>query len=351
MQKFTLAAVGAVAAIAFAAPTFADSIPSSKAVYKLGNIQLMTEAAIAAVEDGNNLVDSDSDEQAVLTSLIKTANGSDLVMDLSAVCKLWNDTTASSKGGKKESSSSSNQLKLSIIVETLDNQGNLIDEPVVEPAEVTYCQQDTELSATFQGIFQDLDGPTEDGFVVTTDAGADDNIENIVFPDLETCQAAGDADGTTVSNTCALVENLVGTCLFITSDNRIVLDESCLTPEEVALMLHTVEANAFVFAAVDVVAGIQRITVTADIESEAEVETEAADGFSSDSSTQASARALLGHMALDVEERRFVKDLDVTCDNTSSNPIEWCSAVDDDDDDIHDFVDPCPGDNTNTCND
>ena len=180
-----------------------------------------------------------------------------------------------------------------------------------------YCEQDTELSATFQGIFQTDTFNEGSGWVVTTDANEDDNIENIVYLTLAECVAAGDG-----GNTCGEVTTLVGTCLYITSNNRIVLDESCLTSEEVALVLHTVEANAFNWLALDAPAGVQKITIYADIESEAEVMADSV--FGDDSTTSAYAKAILGKVGLWVEEGRLVKGVDVDCDNTDADPLNDC---------------------------
>ncbi len=169
---------------------------------------------------------------------------------------------------------------------------------------------------------------------MTTDAGEDDDVINTVYATADDCANAGDAgdddgdptgelDGVTDLNSCDEVTTFVGTCLFITDDNRIVLDESCLSPEEVGLVLHTVHANAFNWIAMDVDSGVQKISVYADIESDAEVSH--VDGtFDIDSTTSAHAKAILGKIGLWVEEGRLVKGANVHCDNTDDNPATDC---------------------------
>ena len=343
----TLAAAALVALFAGTAMAGELSMPSSKASYMYGNIQLMTEAAVEAVFEGNNITDIDSNTQAVMTVFLKTANQSEIAMDLSLVCALWNENVASSKGGKKETSTTGNVLTIRIEVDSFKTNGDFIKSPEVIPEEVVYCKQDLEVSATFQGIFTTSDAGTGSVWEVTTDFGDDDGLvgspSGALFADLESCQEAGDAGDDGVGgdqNTCQEITNVtfLNTCLVI-KDGRIVLVEECLTPEEVAVLLHTTHANAFNWLALDVPAGVQRITVTADIESEAEVAIEDEGGFADDSTTSALARALLDNMALFAEEVRLVKDSVVTCDNNDGNPLLWCSAADFDEDDIHDFVD------------
>ncbi len=332
MNKLTHALAGAAVAAALSTPAWAGelSMPSSKGIYGYGYIQVMTEA----MADPNDPTDNDAlNGYHVMTAWLKTAEGSDLYMDLSLVCTLWNETVASSKGGKKETASAENKLKIRIGVESYKTNGDYIGSPTVYPSEVTYCQQDTALSATFQGMF--TTDETETGYVVTADAGGDDDIVNTVYSTADDCANAGDAgdddgddpnvdaDGVTDLNSCDEVTTFVGTCLFITDDNRILLDESCLSPEEVGLVLHTVHASAFNWIAMDVDSGVQKISVYADIESDAEVSH--VDGtFDDDSTTSAHAKAILGKIGLWVEEGRLVKGVGVTCDNTDGNPATDC---------------------------
>ena len=148
MKKLGLALTAAAAIGLFAGGAWAGelSMPSSKAAYMYGNIQLMTEAAVEAVEFGNNIVDVDSNTVAVMTVYLKTANQSEIAMDLSLVCALWNENVASSKGGKKETSKTDNELAIRINVDSFKTNGTPLGAATVVPERIVYCEQDVDLS-------------------------------------------------------------------------------------------------------------------------------------------------------------------------------------------------------------
>ena len=366
MRKLALAVATAAVLGLFAGSAGAqDNIPSSKAIYGLGNIQLMTSAAADPSNPGPNV-----DEKGwltVMTVQLKTANNKEIAMDLSAVCKLWNENQTSSKGGNKETSKTKNKLELKIEVETFKN-GVSQGFATVIPDMVVYCEQAVELSATFQGIFQTDTEETFDEEILADGIGNDDGLCDSIEKALGGCvendgDGIGDNDGvceviddTFGSDTDPAEEDevcetitLVGTCLFLDPDTGLIfLDEECLTPEEIALVLHTVEANAFNWLAVNVQSGVQVIRVMARIASEAEVLAD--EGFMDDSTTGALAKAVLGKLALFAEEVRLINSLqtgDLTCDNSlkvvsaSSPSPEWCTPDDLDGDGVHDGPDNC----------
>ncbi len=133
----------------------------------------------------------------------------------------------------------------------------LIDGSVVaEPGPVTFCRRSQMLSATFQGLLTD-----EEGNVCLT-AELDEK---------------GHPTG------------------------AIIIDEECLRPEEVQLILDTTNANAFNFVAFDLDAGGEGHT----IEVQAMITSSTADGTTSGGAAEAN--ATIGKGSAVVYETRFAK--------------------------------------------
>ena len=175
----------------------------------------------------------------------KTANDKELVIDVSLECGLYTDTLVASKGGKKETAVAESSVQVRVLID---------GEYAAEPGIVTFCRRSQTLMATFQGLLE----------------GEDENGDPIV-------------------------------CLSADPDTGdITIDEDCLRPEEVQLILDTTNANAFNFVAFDLAAGGEGHTI--EVQSKISSNT---DG-TSDGGT-ASANAVIGKGSAIVYETRFAK--------------------------------------------
>jgi len=116
----------------------------------------------------------------------------------------------------------------------------LIDGVEAAPGTVTFCRRNQEMSATFQGL---IDG-----------------------------------------------------CLSVDETGNVVLDDACLAPEEVELVLETMSANAFNFIFSDASSDVHLIEVQARISLDSSVQ-----------EGEAEARATLGKGSMTVEEVRLAK--------------------------------------------
>ncbi|MEH6466904.1 MAG: hypothetical protein V7722_04670 [Porticoccus sp.] len=89
-------------------------------------------------------------------------------------------------------------------------------------------------------------------------------------------------------------------CLVADPDTgAIKIDENCLRPEELTLILSTMNANAFNFVSPNLRQGTYRIEAVAEIDTGGSAEAGSFD-----------ARATLGRGSLIVDEVRFIKDSD-----------------------------------------
>ncbi len=124
----------------------------------------------------------------------------------------------------------------------------LVDGRMSYPGEVTYCKRTQELTATFQGI---IDG-------------------------------------------CLSVDPVTG---------GVILDESCVQPEELELLLDTMHANGYNYLMDDVGVGVHRIEVQARIDTDTWVQAGSSEAL-----------ATIGKGSLTVEEVRLVKGEDIVID-------------------------------------
>jgi hypothetical protein len=291
---FQTSMVALVALGIFATSAVAGSLPSSKSGAAMTNGVLLSASSAGITE---------WDE--VLATYIKVAGGKELAMDLAVQCGLYTRTLASSKGGKKDTSVAEGAVKMRVKIEEVNNDGSLGAPVYAHPSEdggVTYCSRAQTLSATFQGIFQTEEEVTI--FEVTTDAGVEDVLgEWYSTPDE--CQNAGDAgdtleDGSIVALNVCTSDDFVGTCLQKHPDtDAILLDLDCLEPEEVELILDTLNANAFNYVSPNLTAGIYKVTAESMITisgSEQEGEWEA--------------NAVVGMGSMIVDEIRFITNAD-----------------------------------------
>src|SRR5436190_5392150 len=144
-----------------------------------------------------------SDWETVLSGIIKTPNDKDMFISGSLEAGLFTQTEVKSKGNNKDTSTATVSIQVRA----------LLDGEVVPPGVVTYAARTQTLSATLEGA---------------------------------------------IAGCLTIVTNADGSL-------SIVLDESCVTPEEIDLILATLNAASFDFVAVDVPTGVHTISLQARI--------------------------------------------------------------------------------------
>lgn len=252
MRKTILAltaVTGVAAATLFnASHASGESLPSSKAAFAVGQV-----TNLSADTHDDTVQPTDTGWVDVMATKIRTANQKDLLFDVAMQCGLVTDSTVRSKNG--ELSESTARSNIAVRVKVIDEAGN-----------VTYAVPSGSLDAS---------GTATDGVVYC------DRIQTLAakFSGLD-CTA----DATTGAVTCA-------------------------TEEELQLVLRTMDAHSFNFAAIDVASGVQRVVVEAKAASSAVdfLNGQSVDGLSG-------AEAFAGVGSLVVEEVRLVKDADTTFD-------------------------------------
>jgi hypothetical protein len=99
----------------------------------------------------------------------------------------------------------------------------------------------------------------------------------------------------------AKFQGIIDGCLALDTNTwSIVIDPDCVQPEELQLVLETMNANAFHFIAADLAAGVHTIQVQARINLGASAQ-----------AGSARARALIGHGAVTVESVRMIRNEDI----------------------------------------
>lgn len=180
----------------------------------------------------------------ILQTQIKTASQKDLLFDVSLQCGIVTDTTVKSSGGNTSSSTARANIAVRVLVDDDPAEpDNSIDATKATAEGVVYCDRIQTLNAKFAGLNCTADPTT--GVVTCTD------------------------------------------------------------PEELQLILKTLNANAFNFAKTDVTAGAHTITV----QGRAQANVNFADDVQG--GALAGAEAFTGAGALVVDEVRLVKGADV----------------------------------------
>ena len=176
--------------------------------------------------------------QTLLENTIKTANMKDLFISASFEVGLYTDTLVKSKNMVTDTSTADAAVRVRVLLD-----GNVVKP--VEPGEVTYGRRKQTLSATLEGA--------------------------------------------------------IGTCLVFNPTNGTVsVDESCVQPEIIQLILETLDAASFNFVAADVPQGVHTISVQAAIENSTTAQL-----------GSATAKALVGKGAVTIESVRLIKNEDV----------------------------------------
>jgi hypothetical protein len=178
----------------------------------------------------------DTGWQPVLKTQIKTANQKDLLFDVAMQCGIVTDTTVKSAGGNLSSTTARANMAVRVLVDGEPAlPANSIDATKANAEGVVYCDRIQTLAAKFAGL---------------------------------NCQ----------------VDPLTGAV-------------TCADPEELRLLLRTMDAHAFNFAMTDVSSGVHNVVV----------EAKAAANVSFDDGNLAGAEAFAGAGSLVVEEVRLVK--------------------------------------------
>lgn len=187
----------------------------------------------------------DTGWQDVLETQIKTSSQKDLVFDVALQCGIVTDTTVKSVNGGSSSSTARATIAVRVLVDgNPASPDNGIDATGGESEGIVYCDRIQTLAAKFSGL---------------------------------NCTA----DLTTGAVTCA-------------------------DPEELQLILQTLNANAFNFAMTDVGVGVHTVTVQA--------RAQASVNLDGTSGSLAGAQAFTGAGSLLVEEVRLVKDANIVVD-------------------------------------
>jgi hypothetical protein len=144
-----------------------------------------------------------SDWVTILSGVIKTAQNKDMFISGSIEAGLFTETLVKSKNLKKDTSTATVSIQVRA----------LVDGDVVSPGIVTYAARTQTLSATLEGA---------------------------------------------IAGCLTIVTNIDGSL-------SIVLDQDCVTPEEIDLILSTLNAASFDFVAVDVGVGVHTVSLQARI--------------------------------------------------------------------------------------
>ncbi len=166
---------------------------------------LPSSKSAVAVSDLNGMSNTNSWE-TILTSQIKVPEWKDLAFDVSLECGLSTRTRAKSKGGNVDSSTAEASVKVRVKV-THEDDTITYAAPAGKEG-VVFCRRTQTLTAKFQGL-------------------------------IEGC---------------------------IDEEGHININDACLEPEEVELILDTMNANAFNFLVPNVDSGIHTVEVQAEID-------------------------------------------------------------------------------------
>lgn len=244
-MKFQPRYLAAVIAATLASGTvLAESLPASKATFAYKGL-----IALPSSTYDLSAPSADSGWATVLKAQIKTANQKDLFINPALQCGIVTDTTVKSLNGSLDTAEARGTIRVRVKI-------------IAPDGTFTYAQpNDT-------GATADPAKPNTDGLVYC------DRIQTLKakFSGLN-C----DADLITGAVTCA-------------------------DPEELQLILKTLNANSFNFIAADVVSGVHTIEVQA--------RTSANIGVDSENGSLAGAEAFIGAGSATIEEVRMIKGND-----------------------------------------
>ncbi len=353
MKKLGLALAAAAAIGLFAGGAWAadPNFPSAKHAAMVGNIHVIRELGPIGPDASGELHDPAA--ATILATKIKTGNQKALAITVSLECGNLTETHVKSKGGKSDQSTAGASVRVAVIVDGTpalpsgDNTRTFdaVYGTVLNPTSgVIFCKQTQELEAKFQGIIEVPQGGTLEGCLEDTvdslnrdefiaafgdstgdstyddDAAAGAAFDAIIANDFATWRDQLTSQGTEEEDQ-ATFDALVASAGRQIADN-------CLLPEEVRLLLDSMQATSFTF-----IAPVGSGTHHVDVKSWVDLGAEAQEG-------SAKAAATIGLGTVLVEEIRLVKDFGIECDNTTYG-TPACGA-DADGDGIADIADPCP---------
>ena len=231
------------AVLGFVTPASADSLPASKATFAFDPlVALQTDCTSTGCS-------ADSDWQVILRQQIKMANQKDLFLGASLQCGIVTDTTVKSLNGSDDQAEARATIRVRVKITGPDGT-------------ITYAQPDSGVDATNTVV-----------------------PDGIVFCDrIQTLRAKFSG----LNCTADLATGAV----------------TCADPEELQLILKTLNANAFNFVAPNLVPGVHTIDVQA--------RTSAQTSALGTNGSLGNANAFIGAGSVSVEQVRMIKGNDGT---------------------------------------
>ncbi len=198
--------------------------------------------AVSVLNSSSQAIEADGNPSwtTLLSNTIHTSNQKSLFVDVSLESGLFTRTLVRSKGGNKDTSMAEATIQVRVMV----------DGEEAYPGSVTFASRMQELSAVFQGLLTDEEG----------------NV-----------------------------------CLSADPDTGVItIDEECLRPEEVELILRTMSANSFNFITHPLESGVHSVDVQVRIWTDAAYQ-----------EGEAEAAATVGKGSFTVEEVRLIQNEDI----------------------------------------
>lgn len=277
----------------------AGDVPGSKAAAAISEL---IDLSIVAPDDGDP---ADTGWNTILTTYIKTPNQKELAFDVALQCGLITDTTVKSKGGEKDISSAEGSISVRVMV--TDADGNVRYARPLEEGNsdlgVTYCDRFQQLDARFAGLNCYAAPPVVFGFCDTTAGQCISGNVGANCTENADCNQAGGVEGTCEDGTCT-AGKLGYSCVEDDDCDLAPGEVFCLDPEELRLLLETLNANAFNFLLSNVAPGVQKIEVQARAKAGVDI--------SGTAFGEAQAEAFVGLGSMLVETVRLIKGAEDT---------------------------------------
>jgi hypothetical protein len=290
MKKLLLGIIILLFGVGLGSAFAADNMPSSKAAAAIN--ALITLRADASDE---GITDITVGWANILETQIKTPNQKELAFGVALQCGLITDTTVRSKGGNKDGSEAEGSIRVRVQVEAPDGSIRyaLPSEENNSDLGVTYCKRFQKLEASFAGLncfaapypvlgYCDgyVQGVCDIGGTYECTVGSNDGggcVEHSDCDEQGTCTSGDVGTDCTANTDCDIAGGIEGTCeANVCTAGKIgescsIADDCdlaagavyCLDPEELRLVLDTLNANAFNFILPNVVPGVQTIRVQA----------------------------------------------------------------------------------------
>lgn len=255
LQAHYLAA--ALAATLASGAVLAESLPASKATFAYNGLIALSNSVSS---DGSTGTWADSSPwTTVLKAQIKTANQKDLFINPSLQCGIVTDTTVKSLNGSLDTAEARGTIRVRVKITAPDGS-------------FTYAE------------------PNDTGATADPDVNNIGEDNGLVYCDrIQTLKAKFSG-----LNCTAAPYGVIETPIDLVDGSV-----TCADPEELQLILKTLNANSFNFVAADVVSGVHTIDI--------EARTSANVGVISDNGSLAGAEAFIGAGSATIEEVRMIK--------------------------------------------